>query len=272
MAYEVVYKYHERLEDGRYNNEEIKETKKNIGNGLEEYPLEKLAAIIMGQLARRDIWIVGVEINEFIKKKISFKEPTDGKGVVIKGKKFYLGSSSEMICEDVEDPQQQIAAPNVQPHEMIRRGPNPKPTQYPPNEALNRASNTIRPKSYMIFDPELPLLAQAEREKLKFKVGQKYPVYKIEEHPLGLTYGQIFTTVDDVGTTVTVSDKYFVPVGAGLIGEKEVGGFSPNANDIPLEYGQRRPREIPPQLQNYAIDDGGIPPELLEIPDIRRRM
>ena len=46
MAYEVVYKYHKRLEDGRYNNEEIKETKKNIGNGFEEYPLEKLAAII----------------------------------------------------------------------------------------------------------------------------------------------------------------------------------------------------------------------------------
>jgi len=49
---------------------------------LEEVPVEKLASAVMMQLARRDIMVFNVEISEFIKRKVSFKE-TKG-GVLIK--------------------------------------------------------------------------------------------------------------------------------------------------------------------------------------------
>jgi hypothetical protein len=89
MGYEVIYKFHERLPDGKYA-EEVKETKKTVGKVHQEIPLSKLATVIMSQLARRDIWIIDVDIFEYTKKKISFKEPMDGKGLILKGKRFNI--------------------------------------------------------------------------------------------------------------------------------------------------------------------------------------
>ena len=85
MGFEVVFKYHDKIENG-YDTLENKTFKKKFGDPYEDVPLSKLALFIMGQLARRDIWIVDVEINEFIKKSISFRE--NKSGIIIKNNKF----------------------------------------------------------------------------------------------------------------------------------------------------------------------------------------
>lgn len=270
IGYEVSYKYHERLEGGKYNTEEVKELKKNIGNALDEFPLEKLASIIMGQLARRDIWIIDVEIEEFIKKKLNFKESNDGKGIIIKGKKFSFNGSVDITSEDVEI--EAVEAKSVS-----------QPVQkYPPNNLANRASNVGKPKSWMIFDPEIQNLHEAKQKSLKFTVAQRYPIYNITEHPLGLTYGQIFTTVDDTGTTITISDKFFVPANIRLVGDNEVpGGFSqsPMQDDGPkLSYGNELRtgagdiRAPSANYQHIPIDNGQIPAEMYQVPDLGRRL
>jgi len=68
MGYEVIYHYKEKL-NGEFS-EETKTYKKRIGDPYEELPPEKLASVIFGQLARRDIYVKDVEIYEITKKKI----------------------------------------------------------------------------------------------------------------------------------------------------------------------------------------------------------
>jgi hypothetical protein len=103
MGYEVIYKFHERLPDGKYA-EEVKETKKTVGKVHQEIPLSKLATVIMSQLARRDIWIIDVDIFEYTKKKISFKEPMDGKGLILKGKRFNItGQEVDVEVEEFDE-------------------------------------------------------------------------------------------------------------------------------------------------------------------------
>lgn len=254
MGYEVLYYFHERQENGKYNTEEKKEMKKKIGTPLEELPIEQLAAVIMSQLARRDIWVVDVEIYEYTKKKISFKESTDG-GILIKNKKFCLDKAgANLIAQDipVEDvggncvTLQQPYEPNVNLAPMVN---NQKPL--PSNEMANRASNMGRVKTWMVFDPEIPLVVEAKNKGLKFSVNKKYPVYQISEHPMGLRYGNVITTVDDSGKQMTVSDKYFVPGNINLVGDREVpGGFNTakgrsNNNEPRLAYQNEIDDEVP---------------------------
>lgn len=222
MGFEVTYYYHERQADGKYNTDERKEMKKKIGSPFEETPLEQLAAVVMSQLARRNIWIVDVDIYEYTKKKISFKESTDGSGIVIKNKKFSLDSTAELVAESihVEDEGSteianipQPAAPNVNLAALVNQKPLPR------NEDANRASNLGRVRSWVVFDPELPLVTEARNKGLKFTVNKKYPVYNQAEHPMGLMHGMLITTVDDAGRQQTVPDKYFVPDQIRLMGD-----------------------------------------------------
>ena len=87
MGYEIICYYKKRKKsDEESPSDEALSFKKRIGDPYEETPIEKLAAAIMMQLARRDIWVDDVEIYEISKKKISFKETKSG--IVIKNKKF----------------------------------------------------------------------------------------------------------------------------------------------------------------------------------------
>ena len=85
MGFECIYYFHKKV-DGDYDRENKETFKKKVGDPFDDVPLEKLAASIMAQMARRDIWIVDVEIFELTKKQISFKESKGG--IVIKNKKF----------------------------------------------------------------------------------------------------------------------------------------------------------------------------------------
>ena len=212
MGYEICYMYHERLPDGKYNVEEKKELKKKVGSALEEVPLEQLAAVVMSQLARRDIWVVDVELFEIAKKKISFKESTDGSGVIIKNKKFGLDrTGANLITTDVEDV---VAAPSgLQPHEIIG---TPRP-QIMVQSGNKPTSQRIR--AWMAFDPG-PRLPEAT--KMKFTIGKKYPIYQMDPHPKLLAQ-QLYTTIDDTGTRKTIDDDFFVPI-IKLVGDGEIEG------------------------------------------------
>lgn len=254
MGFEVVYYYHERQENGKYNTDERKESKKKIGTPYEDLPLEQLAAVVMAQLARRDIWVVDVDIYEYTKKKVSFKESTDGSGIVIKNKKFSLDKAANMIAQDIQtedaDQPQVCSTPqvNLAPPANLARPVTQAPA-LPPNNMANRASNMGRVKTWMVFDPEIPLVVEAKNKGLKFTVNKKYPIYQIGEHPMGLRYGNVLTTVDDLNKQVTVSDKYFVPAAVSLVGDREVpGGFNQakgRSSEPKLSYDGETDDEIP---------------------------
>ena len=72
MGFEVCYSFHDRI-NGEYNKEEVKTFKKKVGDPFDEISLEKLASSIISQLARRDIWIIALDVYELSKKKVAFK-------------------------------------------------------------------------------------------------------------------------------------------------------------------------------------------------------
>lgn len=251
MGFEISYFYHERLPSGKWNMEERHEMKKKVGSPTEEVDLEKLAAIILTQLAKRDKLVIDVEVYEYSKRKINYKEATDGSGIVLKNKKFgpaFL--EGELLAEDVEDETLQLNGPpggNLAPNRNL--------APLPRNEEAGRASNLGRVKMWMLFDPEIPMLHEAKKKGLKLTVGNKYPVYEAEDHPTGL--GQVLTIVDDAGKKQLVADKYFVAATrVRLVGDDEVeGGFSTPVGvtrDEPrLSYGGNIKEDMPnlrPQL------------------------
>ena len=207
MGFEVVFKYHDKIENG-YDTLENKTFKKKFGDPYEDVPLSKLALFIMGQLARRDIWIVDVEINEFIKKSISFRE--NKSGIIIKNKKFSLDSKleesviveEEVIASDNSTQQQSgnvavVVAANkiVHPHEAM------KPSK--------------RPIGQMIFSPEAPQMHEVS--KFKLTIDKKYPIYEKRISPTG----ELYVILDDLQRETVISDKYFIPAAINLIGDEE---------------------------------------------------
>jgi hypothetical protein len=155
-----------------------------------------------------------------------------------------LEGSSNLIAHDVIDEPAHVPAmapgrmvtvaddgelqlqhgPKLQPHEMAQQG----------------HKRVIR---WVEFQPELPHLDEAKKKGLKFTQGRKYPIFKEATHPQGLSFGMVFTLMDDARREVTTSDKYFIPAKIRLDGENEVdGGWdsgpSGGKNDIPLDYGK----------------------------------
>lgn len=225
MGYEVTYKYHERTDDG-YNRDETKAFKKKVGDPFDDVPLEKLAGAIMLQLARRDIWIVDVEILELSKKIISFKEAKGG--IILKNRKFLFdgSDSTEIVAQELSQEIQQdysvnLQKPVVHPHNNIQN----QIREQIPNETK---SYTRKPIDYVVFLPEPQQIKEIKEKNLKFTPDKKYPVF---EKKLGFG-GEIFTVVDDLGREQTVSDKFFVPANIQLLGDKELNfSESPKERD-----------------------------------------
>lgn len=219
MGYEAVYKYHERTDDG-YNKEEVKTFKKKVGDPFEEIPLEKLAGAVMAQLARRDIWIVDVELFELSKKSISFKE-TKG-GIVLKNKKFLFDGggedSSAVVVHEFVTAQPVAVQPSTNGNHVNIQAqgepsPNPSGAAYPHNQGPRR------PIDWVIFQPELHMMPEIKQKNLRLTPDKKYPVFQKKDGPLG----EIYTMSDDTGRELLVSDKYFVPGNVRLLADRELG-------------------------------------------------
>lgn len=284
MGYEIKYYYHPRKEEGGYNTEVQKDKTIKVGKPFDDTTLDKCAAAIMSQLARRDVWVVDVEVSELVKKQINFKESADGKGIILKNKKFSLSQTAEMISgvEIIEEP---VIPEGMQPHEVMQRHTQTDDLYSNPNRAVpvrhsdpNAAETDQSKVLYQVFfDPEIIYVNEIKNLGLKFTEDKKYSVHRVVPSPTGRLDAQKIVVTDDTGRVITVDEKFFTSAGRGLMLDKQLGFSGDN------QRGARKPRlvfenelttpsqmQIPEGMENVPIDDGSIPAEALAVPDIRK--
>jgi hypothetical protein len=208
MGYEIIYRYKEATDVPGVYSEEVKEKSSKIGKVTDEVDLEDLASKVMTQLARRNVLIVEVEIWEYARKRVSYRETANG--IVIKNKKFSFDSRGVVETGEFED--------EVQDEEF-------KPLPEPSRELADRSCPLVqrdrpahrRALRHEIFEPEPLALHKAKQRGLAFTVGKKYPIYS--ERSIGTSVA--YKTTDDKGKEVEVSSEYFVAIGAGLMQQDE---------------------------------------------------
>lgn len=218
MGYEVCYKYYEKV-DGDYKKDDLKSFKRKIGDPFEDTPLEKVSSAIIAQFARRDIWIVDVEVFELSKKRIAFKE-TKG-GIVLKNKKFLFDSveaNLELKENEIDHNETEEEAPTT--HQQEVSDPE-SPAIAPKPKPLSKK----RVIDNLIFSPEPQQFIEAKRKNLKLTVDKKYEVYQKKPSPNGL--GDLCLIIDDAGNEQFVTDMYFIPASINLFADRELG-FSEN--------------------------------------------
>ena len=205
MGYEVKYHYHEKTESG-YDTDVVKVFTKRVGKSFDDASLGAVASAIIRQLARRDIWVVNVDIVEFVKKEISFRESKGG--IVIKNRKFNFDSISQSIVEDggvVEDENEdEDEDEDVVEDTVDERSVPLPPVKQPVKENLGR------PMRKEVFNPEIPgLIQECQKRGYAFTVGNRYDIYKEIPDVRGLMHGMIYTVLDDDGKKREMNDKHF---------------------------------------------------------------
>lgn len=244
MGYEVLFHYHEEVSKGEYNKEETKTKKVTIGTPYEETPLSVLAGKIMAQLARRNILVVEVEIFEFTKKRLSYKESPDG--ILIKNKKFSFDGGDVAVMPDenpsleenidlsdiLQNPQMLDMIKQKLNIESISSTSNPTPL---PKPNLHNPPVNLKPLRYEHFDPEKALLLDARQRRLAFTVGKKYPIFKEKPAGADIFSGMMYETKDDNGKRQSLSDKFFTPI-IQIDGEEHFVPTSSKMVESKLDY------------------------------------
>lgn len=239
MGYELVFHYKEVGDKPGFYSEEVKNKSYKIGKVTEDVNIELVAGKILSQLARRNILIVDVEIYEYAKKKISYRETADG--IVIKNKKFSFDSSSVSLVGEFTEEDQEA------PIEDFKNIPSPS------KELADRScpvkKNLVkRAIKQEVYDPDPIGQQKVAQRGLKFTLGKKYAIYS--EESLGNTI--IYNTIDDSGREVKVGSEYFSAIGAGLL-EEDAG---------PKYVGAENQKDEINLWKNY---------EQVDMPDIRRK-
>jgi hypothetical protein len=194
----VVFIYHDKKKEGTgYDESSVKTFKKVVGKATEDTPLEHLAKLVFGQLARRDVWVVDAEIYEYTKKKVSFKETKDG--ILLKNKKFGF----DMTCDSLQI-EESVVDPEVVPEIVVQEKPK-KVVIIPPA----KKESVIR---YELYDPHPDIAAVAKSRVTGFTLGKKYPIYSESASGQSLLMGMNYLTEDDNGNRRTLNDKHFTPV------------------------------------------------------------
>ncbi len=212
MGYEVTFHFHEEISKGEYNREETKTKLVKVGTPYEEIPLEVLAGKIMAQLARRNILVVDVEIFEYTKKKINYRETPEG--VVIKNKKFSFDDGpivtvNEDSKEGEQSPEQMLA--NLLANPQIQAVLAGKPVPQGKNIAKPATPNNRGVLRHEIYNPaDKIFLEDAKRRGYAFTLGKKYPILSEKMGP-NMMVGMVYTVMDDNGNTQKLSDKFFTP-------------------------------------------------------------
>ena len=266
MGFEVKYIFHPRKEEGGYDTEIKEEKLVKIGKPFDDTPMEKLAAGIMAQLARRDVWVVDVEVSELVKKQVAFKESKDGKGIILKGKRYSFNAAAEMIQEEEEEENLFNENKQLQPHELIKKNKNivqNKPKQ----------NNKILYKVF--FDPAIQYIPEINRQKLKLTQDKEYSVHKVVPHPTGKLEMQRIEITDDSGSVVSVEEKYFSRSGTGLLADKQLNFSGGTGNNF---QSQRGPKlmfedelvmEVPQNTRSSCAVEPSV--ESMPMPDIRAK-
>jgi len=240
MGYEVCYKYKESAGSPGVYSDEIKDRMVMIGSISEDVSLEALASKLMTQLARRNIFIVDVEIYEYARKKVSYRETESG--IVIKNRKFSFDSGRVVETDDLAEAESRDEDDDFKPV------PSPSRDLADKSCPLSNRSRPRRPIRQEIYDPEPMSEFKAKQKGLKFTKGRKYPIYS--ESSMGSTV--VYKTKDDAGKEVDVSSEYFVAIGAGLVDQ----------NPGPEYVGAEDQRDEINLWRNY---------EQVDMPEIRRR-
>ena len=233
MAFEIVFKYYECLEDGiDYDKSNILSYTKNLGNIFEEVSLEKLASMILTQLARRDVFVFDVEVFELVKKKISYKQSKNN--ILIKNKKFGF-SGETIVVQEIEESnllscKQESEVDNnivAQLKQMFLSTPAavsavaaavsavPAAVSAVPAIVPSKSLKDSRPIRKMIFVPSDT--SYLKGKPLRFTPNKVYSVYREKLANNGI--GMILCTIDDMGREVEVTDEYFINDTINLINE-----------------------------------------------------
>jgi len=213
MAFEIVFHYYPYSEENNeYDKTNPEKFDKKVGDIFEEVPLEKLASIILTQLARRDVFVFDVEIFELVKKKVSYKQSKNN--ILIKNKKFSLANDTVLVQEvdaNLLECKKEVAC--VQP-------PLEQKIHIASPVNTNNAVSSIPLKSLkilktMIFSPSD--LKYLKGKPWRFTPNKKYNIYKERMAPNGI--GMIFSAIDDTGREVEVSDEFFISDTISLLNE-----------------------------------------------------
>lgn len=200
MGFSVEYKYYSYDKEKKdYNREEELNGILKVGEFNEDITIEELASKVIALMARRNIFVREINIFEFAKKQISYKESDDG--ITIKNRKFRFDESVlTSNLEVVED-----SSNNMQ---LVKKE-NKLPKTTNPSEKS--------PIRYEIYSPENKFFVERESKrnggKIFFTLNKKYPVFEEKIPSLGSGIPEVlYVVVDDKGDYVTVSDKLFVPI------------------------------------------------------------
>jgi hypothetical protein len=220
MAFEIVFKYYECLESGTdYDKSNILSYTKNLGNIFEEVSLEKLASMILTQLARRDVFVFDVEVFELVKKKISYKQSKNN--ILIKNKKFGFSGETIVVQEieqsnllsckqESEVDNNIVVASQLKPQQILAAVPAAVPVPVP-----SKSLKDSRPIRKMIFVPSDT--SYLKGKPLRFTPNKVYSIYREKLANNGI--GMILCTIDDMGREVEVTDEYFINDTINLINE-----------------------------------------------------
>lgn len=214
MGFEITYHYKQSSDiPGEYVDEILTKTSK-IGKYDEDVSLEVLAGKIMAQLARRNILIVDIEIFEYTKKKISYKENENG--ILIKNKKFSFDSGAVISSEAEDDDEIAKILEDEVLLDKIKKIIKPESSDEIEKPKVNLCQKNKTDKKALrleIYDPELMTKAKVEQKGYKFTVGKKYPIFLEKSLGAGLLN---YLTKDDSDREVEVSSECFIVPPAGL--------------------------------------------------------
>jgi len=234
MGYEIKYYYKESTENpGVYKDEIVTKTSK-VGKFEEEISLDILAGKIMAQLARRNILIVDIEIFEYAKKKISYKETESG--ILIKNKKFSFDSGAVIESESEEDEDLEKVLQNENLILKIKSALNIDSAGSNKKNIASKISQTPSRRMLRkeVYDPEIINKHKIEQRGYKFTVGKQYPIYSEKNVGMGVVN---YLTLDDSGREVEVISDCFVAPSAGLSfqdSEPQYFGAENNSGEINL--------------------------------------
>ena len=213
MGYEIKYFYKEADETPGSYKEEILSRISKLGKFDEEIPIEQVAGKIMAQLARRNVLIVDIEICEYAKNKIKYKETENG--IFIKNKKFSFESGAAITAEFYEDEELERILEDKNLLEKIKKSIGITQQEKHPGTMISvpKISTNKKALRLEIYDPEVPARHKVEQKGYKLTLGKKYPIYEEKSMGAGLL---TYMTKDDRGREAEISSECFIVPPMGL--------------------------------------------------------
>jgi hypothetical protein len=244
MGYEIKYFYKEADETpGTYKEEVLSRTSK-LGKFDEEIPIEQVAGKIMAQLARRNVLIVDIEIYEYAKNKIKYKETENG--IFIKNKKFSFDSGASISAESYEDEELVRILEDKNLLEKIKKSIGiTQEKQLGTMMSVPKISTNKKALRLEIYDPEVPARHKVEQKGYKLTLGKKYPIYEEKSMGAGLL---IYVTKDDRGREAEISAECFIAPPMGLShnsDEYQYVGAEKEKKDVDLWRNQSTEQSMP---------------------------